>query len=213
MAVTKQKPKMTVVTSAPALEPPSPPLPEMDDPFASFTLGPAYWNGFDFYHPELLKARQVISQWFADFWGMDEGGHIIISGGCGSGKTHLAHSVEDIYQNGKTVFITEPDIFASVFGNRDATINRLRNGFPLIIDDIGVKHINKNKWVGEIYWEILNNNTNPIMITTNLDFNGLCAWIGERASSRLLDRQRFTRLNYVSLANVPDYRLAHLRAA
>lgn len=171
------------------------------------------WAGLEIYHPALQTLRQVIDTWYNNFWGMDSGGAVIIGGGCGCGKTHIATKIYNAYLEAGAELITEPDLFARLWGAQRTredfnVINQLRKATPLIVDDVGTLHIRPETqtYIHEKYWLLLNNRSQPLLMTSNLEKKEFAAWIGERANSRLLEQIKQYSGGYVDLFDVPDYR-------
>jgi len=54
------------------------------------------WKSFDYHqHPDLEKAVKTISEWYNER--LKDGYGLVLSGKCGSGKTHLAKAIRDIH--------------------------------------------------------------------------------------------------------------------
>lgn len=182
-------------------------------------LDTAEWATFNFgIHPELKSAQERILNWYNDLWGMDTGRALILAGGCGCGKTHLALSIHRLYIEGGAVFFSEPEMIAGIRTSyngksqqENTIVNAARRAHLLILDDVGASRVKEENldWIQDIYWRIFNHRVLsqlPTLITTNLDLAALAERLGERAASRLMEMLGGEE-NYISLFNVPDYRL------
>jgi DNA replication protein DnaC len=136
-------------------------------------------------------------------------GWILLEGGYGCGKTHLAAAIGNFrLEHGDVVlFITVPDLLdhlRSAYGpsseiGYDETFERIRNVALLILDDLGVE--NPSPWAQEKLFQLLNyrySHRLPTVITTNADIDTL----DQRIRSRLLDLNFVKRLTIAA----PDYR-------
>lgn len=135
-------------------------------------------------------------------------GWLLLEGGYGCGKTHLAAAIANfsVNQGIPTLFITVPDLLDSLrfaFGDPETTFEQrfeeIRNANLLILDDFGTQ--NATPWAQEKLFQIINYryiNKLPTVITTNLMLDE----IEGRIRSRLQDKE-FVRYLKIS---APDYR-------
>ena len=135
-------------------------------------------------------------------------GWLLLEGGYGCGKTHLAAAVGNycLSQGQQVIFLTTPDLLdhlRSTYSPNsdvgyDETFDRLRSVYLLILDDLGVE--NPSEWAQEKLYQLINHRyatRQPTVITTN----GLTKKIDPRIASRLRD-SFVTRLTF----DVPDFR-------
>lgn len=135
-------------------------------------------------------------------------GWLLLQGGYGCGKTHLAAAIANftVSLGVPTLFITVPDMLDSLrfaYGDPDETFedrfDDIRSAGLLILDDFGTQ--NATSWAQEKLFQILNFryiNHLPTVVTTNLlmeDMEG-------RIRSRLQDPQLVTTVHIIA----PDYR-------
>jgi DNA replication protein DnaC len=135
-------------------------------------------------------------------------GWLLLQGGYGCGKTHLAAAVANfaVSMGVPTLFLTVPDLLdtlrfsyddpASSFEER---FNEIRTAPLLVMDDFGTQ--NATPWAQEKLFQLLNNryiNRMPLVITTNL----MLEQIEGRIRSRLEDPQLVTHVHIIA----PDYR-------
>ncbi|MBN1147498.1 MAG: ATP-binding protein [Anaerolineales bacterium] len=135
-------------------------------------------------------------------------GWLLLQGGFGCGKTHLAAAIANfaVSMGVPTLFITVPDLLDTLrfaYQDPEATFeqrfNEIRQAPLLILDDFGTQ--NATAWAQEKLFQILNYryiNQLPLVVTTNL----LEQDIDERISSRLHDPELVTRVRILA----PDYR-------
>lgn len=135
-------------------------------------------------------------------------GWLLLEGGYGCGKTHLAAAIANHSVNHgiPTLFITVPDLLDSLrfaYADPETTFEQrfeeIRNSDLLILDDFGTQ--NATAWAQEKLFQIINyryTNKLPTVITTNL----MLDQIEGRIRSRLQDD------GYVKHAKIsaPDYR-------
>jgi DNA replication protein DnaC len=135
-------------------------------------------------------------------------GWLLLRGGYGCGKTHLAAAIANfaVEMGVPTLFLTVPDLLDMLrfsYDSEDTTFenrfNEIRNASLLILDDFGTQ--NATGWAQEKLFQIINYryiNKLPLVVTTNLSLDELDA----RFRSRLADRELVTDVRI----NAPDYR-------
>jgi len=135
-------------------------------------------------------------------------GWLLLQGGYGSGKTHLAAAVANftVGMGVPTLFLTVPDLLDTLrfaYDSADTTFEerfeQIRNAELLVLDDFGTQ--NATNWAQEKLFQIINYryiNKLPLVVTTNLALDEIEA----RIRSRLQDPE----LVSVIKINVPDYR-------
>ena len=135
-------------------------------------------------------------------------GWLLLQGGYGCGKTHLAAAIANfaVGMGVPTLFLTVPDLLDMLrfsYDSNDTTFenrfNEIRNASLLILDDFGTQ--NATGWAQEKLFQIINYryiNKLPLVITTNLSLDDIEA----RFRSRLSDRELVTDVRI----NAPDYR-------
>jgi DNA replication protein DnaC len=135
-------------------------------------------------------------------------GWLLLQGGYGCGKTHLAAAIANfaVDLGVPTLFITVPDLLDTLrfaysdpeetFENR---FEEIRRSTLLILDDFGTQ--NATPWAQEKLFQIINYryiNHLPLVVTTNL----LLEQIDGRIRSRLEDPEMVTHVHILA----PDYR-------
>ncbi len=135
-------------------------------------------------------------------------GWLVLQGGYGCGKTHLAAAIANftVSVGVPTLFITVPDLLDSLrfaYNDPQATFeerfDQIRNAPLLIMDDFGTQ--NATPWAQEKLFQIINYryiNRLPLVVTTNL-------------SSRDIEERIQSRINHPDLVTVvkilaTDYR-------
>jgi len=142
---------------------------------------------------------------------MDPSGWILLRGGYGCGKTHLAVAIANnrIAQNRPAIFTTVPDLLdflrSSFAPNSqvgfDERFEQIRSAPLLILDDFGTE--SGTPWAREKLFQILNHRYNgrlPTVITTNYELEE----IELRMRSRLVD----PGLVHIVTILAPDFRRA-----
>jgi DNA replication protein DnaC len=135
-------------------------------------------------------------------------GWLLLRGGYGCGKTHLAAAIANyaVEMGVPTLFLTVPDLLDMLrfsYDSEDTTFearfNEIRNASLLVLDDFGTQ--NATGWAQEKLFQVINYryiNKLPLVITTNLSLDEL----DPRFRSRLSDRELVTDVRI----NAPDYR-------
>ncbi len=135
-------------------------------------------------------------------------GWLLLEGGYGCGKTHLAAAIANyaVSMGTPTLFITVPDLLDSLrfaFNDPETTFEarfeEVRNADLLVLDDFGTQ--NATPWAQEKLFQIINYryiNKLPTVITTNLMLDE----IESRIRSRLQDEEFVRRV----VITAPDYR-------
>jgi DNA replication protein DnaC len=144
----------------------------------------------------------------ANHYARNLNGWLLLQGGYGCGKTHLAAAIANfaVEMGVPTLFLTVPDLLDMLrfsYDSEDTTFedrfNEIRNASLLILDDFGTQ--NATGWAQEKLFQIINYryiNKLPLVITTNLSLDDIEA----RFRSRLADRGLVTDVRI----NAPDYR-------
>lgn len=155
--------------------------------------------------PELKRALET-----AKAFAQDLSGWLVLTGPCGTGKTHLAAAIanETLNVSDQTVmFAVVPDLLDHLRATFDPSegiaydqrFSDIRNTYLLVLDDIGTE--NATPWAREKLYQIINHRYNerlPTVITSNQPDSA----IDERILSRMLDRDLSQRLQM----NGDDYR-------
>src|SRR6202142_3256102 len=135
-------------------------------------------------------------------------GWLLLQGGYGCGKTHLAAAVSNfaVGMGVPTLFLTVPDLLDTLrfaYNDEDTTFEQrfdeIRNAKLLVLEDFGTK--NAPGWGQEKLFQIVNYryiNKLPTVVTTNL----LLDEIEARIRSRLSDPELVTQTKMIA----PDYR-------
>jgi DNA replication protein DnaC len=135
-------------------------------------------------------------------------GWLLLQGGYGCGKTHLAAAVANyaVGMGVPTLFLTVPDLLDTLrfsYDSEDTTFedrfDEIRNARLLVLDDFGTQ--NATGWAQEKLFQIVNYryiNKLPTVVTTNLALDEIEA----RIRSRLADPDLVTQTKI----SAPDYR-------
>jgi DNA replication protein DnaC len=139
-------------------------------------------------------------------------GWLLLHGGYGCGKTHLAAAIaNDCLARGLlAIFVNTPDLLdhlRSTFSptsevQYDELFEQVRTASLLILDDLGAE--SPTAWAQEKLYQILNYRYNehlPTVVTSNLDL----VRIEPRIRSRLVDLDLVRKV----VINAPDFRRAH----
>lgn len=175
--------------------------------FENFNLG--YYKhsspNADEHYNNAQKALQA-SQEFVDnvFENPHEVG-LLFTGPVGSGKSYLAASIANVLieKECRILFLIVPDLLdelRATYSNKNEMsefdlLDIARTIPILILDDLGAH--NYTEWSRNRIYSILNYRMNeqlPTIITTNLDFDDIEQYLGERTCSRLLQMCRIFRL-------------------
>lgn len=145
-------------------------------------------------------------------------GFLVLAGGYGCGKTHLAMAIGNaLLERGRpVVFLTVPDLLTQLKATFDGQAavkfeprwRALLTVDVLILDDLGAE--NKTPWAVEQIFELVNSRhaqRRPTVVTTNLDLpNASARELHPRIRSRLLDE---AVAEYIGI-EAADYRLIPL---
>jgi DNA replication protein DnaC len=135
-------------------------------------------------------------------------GWLLLQGGFGCGKTHLAAAIANfaVGMGVPTLFLTVPDLLDTLRFSYDSEnttfeqrFDEIRNAPLLVLDDFGTQ--NATPWAQEKLFQIVNYryiNKLPLVVTTNLALDEIEA----RIRSRLSDRELVSSLRI----QAPDYR-------
>ena len=135
-------------------------------------------------------------------------GWLLLQGGFGSGKTHLAAAIANsvVDMGVPTLFLTVPDLLDTLrfsYDSEDTTFEErfeeVRNAPLLVLDDFGTQ--NATAWAQEKLFQIVNYryiNKLPLVVTTNLELDEIEA----RIRSRLADPELVSAVRI----SAPDFR-------
>jgi len=167
------------------------------------------FDTFDAALPGVREAHEVAGR-----YAEDPQGWLVLQGGYGCGKTHLAAAIAHRREDaGDTVFFSiVPDLLdhlRAAFAptsemTYDALFDRIREAGLLVLDDLGSE--NATAWATEKLFQIINYRYNyrmPTVITTN---KTLLSHMDDRIRSRLSDRGL---VRWVVI-EAPDFRERHL---
>ena len=166
------------------------------EPRGRIGLGPVHADSIENAYNQSLQFAQ------------NQNGWLLLMGGYGTGKTHLAAAVANfaVDLNIPTIFITVPDLLDALrytYQNPDERFEErfeeIRRAPLLIMDDFGTQ--NATGWAQEKLFQIINyryTNQLPLVVTSNLSLREIEGRIG----SRLQDPNLVTRV----AIQAPDYR-------
>ncbi|HEY2981252.1 MAG TPA: ATP-binding protein, partial [Anaerolineales bacterium] len=144
----------------------------------------------------------------AQHYAQNLNGWLLLQGGYGCGKTHLAAAIANfaVAMGVPTLFLTVPDLLDMLrfsFDSEDTTFEQrfdeIRNASLLVLDDFGTQ--NATPWAQEKLFQIVNYryiNKLSLVVTTNL----LLDEIEPRLRSRLGDPELVSAVR----VSAPDYR-------
>jgi DNA replication protein DnaC len=160
-----------------------------------------------FMTPQDTNSLQAAKEAGEDY-ARNQKGWLLIEGGYGCGKTHLAAAIANFAVNSgtPTLFITVPDLldtlrfaFSDPETTFEARFEEVRNADLLLLDDFGTQ--NATAWAQEKLFQIMNYryiNKLPTVITTNLMLDE----IESRIRSRLQDEEFVQHVRITA----PDFR-------
>jgi DNA replication protein DnaC len=159
-------------------------------------LGERQANSLEFAHNAARQYAASLKGW------------LLLQGGYGCGKTHLAAAIANfaVGMGVATLFLTVPDLLDLLrfsFDAEDVTFEQrfeqIRTAALLVLDDFGTQ--SASAWAQEKLFQIVNYryiNKLPLVVTTNVTINE----IEDRIRSRLEDPELVSVLRIM----VPDYR-------
>jgi DNA replication protein DnaC len=175
------------------------------------SLDPFSEKTFDTFNSKVQGVREAYEA--AHHYAADPQGWLVLRGGYGGGKTHLAAAIANArLAAGEHVFFSiVPDLLdhlraAFAPGSEiryDDMFERVREAGLLVLDDLGAE--NGTAWATEKLFQIINYRYNfrmPTVITTN---NRLLSHLDERLASRLSD----IGLVHTVVLEAQDYRKRH----
>ena len=138
-------------------------------------------------------------------------GWLVLKGGYGCGKTHLAAAIANqrIAMGHSALFVSTPDLLdhlraafsPNAVTGYDERFEQIRNASLLILDDLGTQ--SNSDWAQEKLYQIFNhryNNRLPTVVTTNLELEA----IEIRIRSRMVDPSLVQIIHIAA----PDFRRA-----
>jgi DNA replication protein DnaC len=158
--------------------------------------------------PDLQASSLEVAYNQAHHYAESLSGWLLLQGGFGAGKTHLAAAVANyaVGMGVPTLFLTVPDLLDTLrfsYNDEDVTFEErfadIRNAKLLVLDDFGTQ--NATGWAQEKLFQIINYryiNKLPTVVTTNLSLDE----IEPRIRSRLGDPGLVTLVRM----NAPDFR-------
>ena len=125
----------------------------------------------------------------------DKRNGLLILGGVGSGKTHLAAAVSNTFTDRgiPVLFGTFSDHLEHIreefdVGGQRQYLSMMKNTPVLVLDDVGKEK--KTDWSKQILFDVINyryEHLLPVIITTNFDADGLATHVGNAVWSRLYE--------------------------
>ena len=156
-------------------------------------------------HKQNLERALAIARSYAE----QPQGWLLLLGGYGSGKTHLAAAIANYQQErgNQVLFVTVPDLLDYLrftfspgsTGSFDRRFQTVRNAPLLILDDVGTE--SATAWAKEKLFQLINHRyvaQLPTVLTTSKALEEL----DERLQSRLLDQRRCARFAITAPAYV-----------
>lgn len=176
------------------------------------------------WHPRLHTVVETVVRWYSR-----QVGAIVLSGGTGCGKTHIARAIlaacggpfpiltSDLRSVRNAVFYDEANLLANIrasYNGYNSSEDRLISACQwaqwFFLDDLGVAYVKdtSQRWYEDLMWRIFDvraENLLPTLITTNLTPPELKTRLGQRAYSRL--QQMMGRPdNFINMFPIADYR-------
>ena len=139
-------------------------------------------------------------------------GWLVLHGGVGVGKTHLAAAIANAYASRNTqtsvYFRVVPDLLDQLRATfdpetgvaYDERFQQIRNANLLILDDLGTE--NSTQWASEKLFQLINHRYNeqlPTVITSNAKL--------ERIEDRVVSRMLDSRLSRYVFIDADDFRV------
>lgn len=139
-------------------------------------------------------------------------GWLVLHGGVGVGKTHLAAAVANAYASrhaqAAVYFRVVPDLLDQLRATfdpetgvaYDERFQQIRNASLLVLDDLGTE--NATAWASEKLFQLINHRYNeqlPTVITTNARL--------DRIEARILSRMMDARLTRYEFIDADDFRM------
>ncbi len=187
------------------------------------------WEAFNWdRHPKLRAAKRVIVDWYN---GLPDSGALVLAGGVGCGKTHIADALADLFGRWRISYYEEIQMVKEIQAtysekgvSEEAVIRDMFRPDLFILDDLGTYQTNNASWLSNLYNRLFNDyltvKDKPILITTNLPMmsgesegdkppaGSMAERIGTRSFSRLCDALgELERGRYVDLFGMEDFRI------
>ncbi len=169
---------------------------ETFNPLGRVGLGDNQLNSLKYAHSQASLFARTLKGW------------LLLMGGYGCGKTHLAAAIANfvVSLGVPTLFLTVPDLldwlrfsYSSPEDTFEQRFDEIRNTALLVLDDLGTQ--NATPWAQEKLYQIINYRyvaKLPTVVTTNQELDE----IDGRIRSRLQDPELVTRV----MISAPDYR-------
>lgn len=173
------------------------------------------WDSFNPYNSQLEIAFDTVARWYSE----GKNNAIFIFGPCGSGKTHLARAIHQLYGYG-SVFYNEIKLVKQIQAsyNRESKaesegilIARAEHAKLLIIDDLGTYNCKSEEslaWLRNIYYNLLDGRQErggATFVTSNHSIQVVENRMGLRVYDRFMG-QLGCKDHYIKLTGVPSYR-------
>ncbi len=125
----------------------------------------------------------------------DKRNGLLVLGGVGSGKTHLAAAIANSFTDKgiPVLFGTFSDHLEHIreefdIGGKRQYLSMMKNTPVLVLDDVGKEK--KTEWSSQIMFDVINyryEHLLPVILTTNFDTDGLANHVGNAVWSRLYE--------------------------
>ena len=171
------------------------------------------FENYQVFHQGQKDALAKAQEFCEDIKAKPRGGiNLILSGSCGTGKTHLACAVlretirsskTGMYMLNDTMLRRIKSRWDNAKGGEDEIIEKFSRVDLLVIDEVGMKE-NSFPWERDSFFEVINGRYEqmlPTIIVSNLSVTGeisIKSYVGQRSFDRLIEHSKVILMNWES---------------